>query len=98
MTATLIVLPVKDGATWEQVLADTAKLKQSDVPDWARYPGAGSEGLAEMEVLFPGTAAAGGILTVEVTRPAYYVGCGTAPAPTDTDKPFPAILLKVLPA
>ena len=94
--AALIVLPVKDGTTWEQVLASTATGKQSEAPDWARYPGNGPDGLGGMEVLFAGTAATGGILTVEMTRPAYYVGCGTAPAPEDTDKPYPAILLKVL--
>jgi hypothetical protein len=92
--AALYVLPVKDGTTWEQVLADAKKYKQSNVPDWARYPGATVGGLGEMEILFPGTAAAGDILTVEVTRPAYYVGCGTGP--TDTDTAFPAILLNVL--
>jgi len=93
--AALIVLPVLDGTTWEQVLADTAKAKQTDTPDWAIIPGAGSDGLAEVEILYPNSAALGTILTTEMTRSTYYVGCGTSFE--TTNKPYPALLLKVLP-
>jgi hypothetical protein len=93
--AALLVLPVLDGTSWEQVVADTAKLKQTDVPAWAVIPGAGSDGLAEVEILYPTSAALGTILTTEMTRNTYYVGCGTTPE--KTNKAFPALLLKVLP-
>jgi hypothetical protein len=93
--ATLIVLPVLDGTTWEQVLASAAKYKQSQVPPWAVIPGAGSDGQAEIEVLMPNSAALGTVLTTEMARNAYYVGCGTSL--TTTDKAYPALLLKVLP-
>ena len=93
--AALIVLPVLDGTTWEQVLADTAKAKQTDTPPWAVIPGAGSDGLAEVEILYPNSAALGTILTTEMTRSTYYVGCGTSFE--TTNKPYPALLLKVLP-
>jgi hypothetical protein len=58
-------------------------------------PGAGSDGLAEVEVLFPNSAALGTILTTEMERSAYYVGCGTSYE--TTNMPYPAVLLKVLP-
>lgn len=93
--AALIVLPVLDGTTWERVLADTANAKQTDTPAWAVIPGAGSDGLAEVEVLYPNSAALGTILTTEMTRSTYYVGCGTSFE--TTNKPYPALLLKVLP-
>jgi hypothetical protein len=93
--AALLVLPVLDGTTWEQVLADTAKAKQTDTPAWAVIPGAGSDGLAEVEVLLPESAALGTVLTTEMERSTYYVGCGTSPE--TTNKPYPAVLLTVLP-
>jgi hypothetical protein len=93
--AALVVLPVVDGTTWEQVLADTAKLKQTDTPAWAVIPGAGSDGLAEVEILYPNSAALGTILTTEMERSTYYVGCGTSYE--KSNKPYPALLLKVLP-
>jgi hypothetical protein len=93
--AALIVTPVLEGTTWEQVLADTADLRQTDTPDWAIIPGAGSDGLAEVEVLYPNSAALGTILAMEMMRSTYYVGCGTSFE--TTNKPYPAVLLKVLP-
>jgi hypothetical protein len=77
------------------VLADAAKLKQTDTPAWAVIPGAGSDGLAEVDVLYPNSAALGTILSAEMERNTYYVGCGTSFE--TTNKPYPAILLKVLP-
>jgi hypothetical protein len=93
--AALVVAPVVDGTTWEQVLATAATMKASDVPAWAVISGAGSDGLAEAEALLPESAALGTVLTTEMERSAYYVGCATAPA--KSDKVFPALLLQVLP-
>ena len=62
---------------------------------WAIIPGAGSDGLAEVEILYPNSAALGTILTTEMTRSTYYVGCGAWFE--TTNKPYPALLLKVLP-
>jgi hypothetical protein len=93
--AALVVAPVVDGTTWEQVLATAAAMKASDIPAWAVIEGAGSDGLAEAEVLFPESAALGTILTTETERNTYYVGCATAPE--KSDKIYPALLLTVLP-
>ena len=58
----------------------------SEVPTWGKIPGAGT----------PRSGTTPRPCRPLITRNAYFVGCGTAP--TDTDKMFPAILLKVLPA
>jgi len=93
--AALVVAPVLDGTTWEQVLAATTAGKASDVPSWAVIPGAGSDGLAEVELLLPESAALGTAITTEMERSTYYVGCATAPE--KSDKAYPALLLTVLP-
>jgi hypothetical protein len=93
--AALVVVPVVDGTTWEQILADPNAKKSTDVPAWAVIPGAGSDGLAEAESLLPESAALGVVLAMEMERSAYYVGCHTAPEKSNT--PYPAILLTVLP-
>jgi hypothetical protein len=93
--AALAVAPVLDGTTWEQVLAATTAGKASDVPSWAVIPGAGSDGLAEVELLVPESAALGTVITMEMERNTYYVGCATAPE--KSDKAYPALLLTVLP-
>ncbi len=79
------LMPVVDGTTWDQVVADTGRIPASQAPAWVNIPGAGYA-----EIRYSPTS-----VTTAITRNAYFVGCGT---PTNTDKMFPAILLKVLPA
>jgi hypothetical protein len=83
------VMPVVDGTTWDQIVADTGKIPASQAAAWVKIPGAGQDGYAEIR--YNPTS-----VTTVITRNAYFVGCGTAP--TDTDKMFPAVLLKALPA
>lgn len=92
--AGLVVVPVVDGTTWEQIQADLVKYKASEVPDWARIPGAGADGLDEANGLSPEGAAAGNVLVTRLTRDAYYVGCHTSAKTTDT--PHGAILLRTM--
>jgi hypothetical protein len=93
--AALVVAPVVDGTTWEQILADPNAKKATDIPAWAVISGAGSDGLAEVESLLPESAALGTVLAMEMERNAYYVGCHTAPE--KSNKGYPALLLQVLP-
>jgi hypothetical protein len=83
------LMPVADGTTWNQIVTDTGTFRASEVPTWGTIPGVAQGGTAEIR--FNPTS-----VTTVITRNAYFVGCGTAP--TDTDKMFPAILLKVLPS
>ena len=88
----LVVAPVDEGTTWEQILAYLAvEPRASIVPDWLILPDVGQ---AEIKGLFDTAAAGGATLKVALTRGAYYVGCNTNPA--GGDRAFPAILLKVL--
>jgi hypothetical protein len=82
----VVLMPVVDGTTWDQIVADTAKIPASQVPAWGKMPAAGYA-----EIKNNPTS-----VTTVITRNAYFVGCATAPI--DTDKMFPAVLLKVLPA
>jgi hypothetical protein len=93
--AALVVAPVVDGTTWETILTDVDKDKSTDVPDWAVIPGAGSDGLGEVESLLPEAVAAGNVLVMEMTRGAYYVGCHTAPEAANT--PYPGALVRTMP-
>jgi hypothetical protein len=87
--AALAVVPVPDGMTWDQLVAYGKTGKQSVVPPWYdATPG-------EIAVLFPEPAALGHTMAIPMIRNAYLVSCGTAP--TETDRIYPAILLKVLP-
>ena len=88
----LVVAPVVDGTTWEQILVYLAgESRASVVPDWLTIPEAGQ---GEIKLLFDDSAAAGGTLQVKLTRDAYYVGCNTNVA--GGDKAFPALLLQVM--
>jgi hypothetical protein len=93
--AALVVVPVVDGTTWEQIVADVDTIKGTDIPAWSVIPGAGPTGLDEVEVLYPEGAAAGNTLTTKMTRNAYYIGCHTSPE--ETNKPYPGTLIKVTP-
>jgi len=88
--AALVVAPVVDGTTWEKVLADTASTSATQVPDWIIQGANGTE----IKALYPEAAAVGTTMWFVATYNQYLVMCNTAPE--ETNKPFPAILLKVL--
>jgi hypothetical protein len=94
----LMVLPVVNGTTWDEIVAYTAANKASNPPPWSMVPGTGSQfgvdGLGEAKVLYPEDVAAGDTLSTLLTRNAYYVGCHTSP--TETDHAYPALLLRVV--
>lgn len=107
--AALLVLPVAEGTTWDEIVEYTSTHKSSEVPDWALVPGTGTymgvDGLGEVKTLvavYPQIGADGTVdyvnsgqtMTTTLTRPAYYVGCHTAEE--DTDLAYPAVLLKVI--
>jgi len=88
----LVVAPVDDGTTWEQILAYiAADTRESFVPPWLELPDVGQ---GEIKILYDTPGAAGATLQVRLTRDAYYVACNTNLA--GGDRSFPAILLKVL--
>lgn len=94
-TTVLVVAPVVDGTTWEQILAYLADEGRASVfPDWLKIPGVANYGQAEALGLFGDIAAAGLTLKTTLSRDAYYVGCNTSPE--GGDKAFPAILLKTM--
>ncbi len=88
--AALIVLPVVDGTTWETILANAKATLLSEIPAWAIEGANGTE----LRALYPEDAALGKTMWWVATYNLYYVLCGTAPE--ETNKPYPAILLKVL--
>ncbi len=107
--AGLLVLPVADGTTRDEIVEYTSTHGASEIPDWAYVPGTGTyngvEGLGEMKTLvafYPQFGADGTVeyvnsgqtMTTTLTRAAYYVGCHTAPE--DTDWAYPAVLLQVI--
>jgi hypothetical protein len=91
--AALIVGPVVDGTTWQQILDYMATNPVSKEPDWVFLPGIGDRAA---QILYPESAAAGTTMRVVPTMELdYLVICGTPP--DETDKGYPAILLHVLP-
>ena len=92
--AGLFVMPVRDGTTWETIVAYLKEHRHTaEVPDWARVSGAGADGLAEVRIMLP-PVAAGQTMTVVMTRNLYYVMCGLQ----ENDLGFPGTLLKVMDA
>lgn len=91
----LVVAPVVDGTTWEQILAYLAdEPRASVVPPWLKLPGVAAGGQAEIAGLLDDSAASGRTLKTTLARDAYYIGCNTSPE--GGDKAFPAILLKTM--
>ncbi len=107
--AGLIVLPVAEGTSWDEIVGYTSTHKSSEIPDWALVPGSGAyngvDGLGEMKMMVPvypqigadGTVEyvnSGQTMTTTLTRAAYYVGCHTSEE--DTDWAYPGALLQVI--
>ena len=99
--AGLLVTPVLDGTSWEQVLAYAETHHVFPFPEWMRIPGTGfdrygvgEEGLGEALSLVPDEGRVDTTGTTVMTRNLYVVVCNTHP--DEGQKPYPAILLKVL--
>jgi hypothetical protein len=91
--ATLFVMPVRDGTTWDEIVAYMkAHHHVSDVPDWARIPGLALDGLAEVSMASTSELIAGNTMKIVMTRNLYYVMCGTP----ENDGGFPGALLTVM--
>jgi hypothetical protein len=88
--AGLLVMPVRDGTTWETIVAYLKDHHVADVPDWARIPGVREDGTGEVQILYA-PVAAGGTMTVVMARSLYYVMCGTP----ENDRGYPSTLVKV---
>ena len=98
--AALLVAPVRDGTTWEQVLAYAEKRHVFPLPEWILIPGTGvgpygadAEGLGEALSLIPDEARVDKTGTIVMTRDQYVVVCNTHP--DEGQRPYPAVLLKV---
>ncbi len=99
--AALLVAPVRDGTTWEQVLAYAATQDVFPVPQWMLIPGTGvgpygaqEDGLGEALPLVPDGKRMDQTGTTVMTRDLYVVLCNTHP--DEGQRPYPAILLTVL--
>ena len=99
--AGLLVTPVLDGTSWEQVLAYAETHHVFPFPDWMRIPGtgydrygAGENGLGEALSVVPDETRVDETGTTVMTRDLYVVLCNTHPDAGQV--PYPAILLKVL--
>ena len=99
--AALIVTPVLEGTSWEQVLAYAETHHVFPFPDWMRIPGtgydrygAGENGLGEALSVVPDETRVDETGTTVMTRDLYVVLCNTHPDAGQV--PYPAILLKVL--
>lgn len=88
----LLVMPVRDGTTWETIVAYLKDHHVAEIPDWARISGVADDGTAEAQIMYPAAVQAGDTMKVVMTRNLYYVMCGTPPP---ADRGFPAVLLKV---
>jgi hypothetical protein len=94
----VLVTPVLDGTSWEQVLAYADTHHVFPFPEWMRIPGTGTdiygegeEGMGEALSIVPDL---GGETGTVMTRNQYVVVCNTHP--DEGQSPHPAILLKVL--
>jgi type IV secretory pathway protease TraF len=99
--AALLVAPVRDGTTWEQVLAYAATQHVFPIPQWMLIPGTGvgaygaeMDGLGEALPLVPDGKRIDQTGTAVMTRDLYVVLCNTHP--DEGQSPFPAIMLTVL--
>jgi hypothetical protein len=99
--AALLVTPVLDGTSWEQVLAYATTQHVFPFPEWMRIPGTGTdiygvgeEGLGEALSIVPDEGRVARPGTRVMTRNQYVVVCNTNP--DEGQKPYPAVLLKVL--
>jgi hypothetical protein len=99
--AALLTAPVRDGTTWEQALAWAETQHVFPLPEWILIPGTGvgpygaeEEGLGEALPLVPDGRGEDQTGTIVMTRNQYLVECNTHP--DEGQKPYPAILLKVL--
>ncbi len=99
--AALLVTPVLDGTSWEQVLAYAETHHVFPFPEWMRIPGTGfdrygvgEEGLGEALSVVPDEGRVDMTGTTVVTRNLYLVACNTHP--DAGQRPYPAILLTIL--
>ncbi len=99
--AALLVTPVLDGTSWEQVLAYAETHHVFPFPEWMRIPGTGfdrygvgEEGLGEALSVVPDEGRVDMTGTTVVTRNLYLVACNTHP--DEGQRPYPAILLTIL--
>jgi len=99
--AALLVAPVRDGTSWEQVLTYAETHHVFPFPEWMRIPGTGfdrygvgEDGLGEALSLVPDEQRSDKTVTAVMTRNLYIVVCNTHP--DEGQSPYPAILLTVL--